>query len=119
MFKKHYEKKLPNKKPADFIIKVSGLAEFFEGDKLLCDTPYVRAQLAKKVRNFAEISLTCQEKVEFTLFERQEATDDDTYTEDFPEEVQNIPRIFLPPRSMIQRLHTFTKSWQLMHHMIK
>ena len=102
-FKKHYEKKLVNKKPSDFIIKVSCLAEFFEGDKLLCETPYIKSQLAKKVSPIPnKFPTKTKEKIELALFERQEATDDDTFTEDFPEEVKKIRRNFSPSRSMIQ-----------------
>jgi hypothetical protein len=71
MFTKYYAKIVPDKKHTDFVLKVTGLAEFLEGDTPIENFEYIR----NTTISGKKIELTLDEKVD---------QDNDLYVEDFP-----------------------------------
>jgi len=82
MFEKYYKQKTgPNKKASDFVLKVSGFAEYISGDRELSSFEYIRNCLSKK------------QQLHLSLVEN-ENEDNELYVEDFPsEELLDDPQI--------------------------
>ena len=74
MYKKYYEKILPNRKYTEFVFKVPGVVEYIVGDEPFSKHKYVSEKLSKG------------QKIELSLLEKVDSISEEEFEEEFPTE---------------------------------